>query len=85
MAIHRSPLLKDRLDAAREDYAHARQTLMHQMIQDEPDPVRARLIADCIKWELSKVLPRFYGDRVAIDAPDGISFALNIARPIAKA
>lgn len=84
IAVYRDEALKAALDGAREQYAHERVRLMGQLIEAEPDPVRARLIADCIKWEVSKVLPRFYGEKVAVEAPDGISFSLNIGKKKGK-
>ena len=42
-------------------------------IADETgDPHRSRLRADTRKWLLSKALPKIYGDRLEVDAKDGL-------------
>lgn len=55
-------------------YAHARNIgLDHKadeleaVARTEPDVNRARLIVDTLKWQLSKMAPKRYGDRMAFE------------------
>jgi len=71
---------KKRYEKARENYTHARMVRLYDEIAREPDPQRARLLADTVKWELSKVLPKFYGERPPEQAAGaGVTFQINLA------
>lgn len=70
--------IKAAADQARLDYAHARVADMYRRVEEEPDPQKARIYADIVKWEVSKVLPKFYGDKLDVtSAGEGIKFAIN--------
>jgi hypothetical protein len=82
--LQRHPEAKKAVEAARLDYAHARVARLYEDIANEPDPQRARLLADVVKWEVSKVLPAYYGDRQpATPAGQGVVFQFNLgAKPV---
>lgn len=79
--IMRTPTLKAAYDAGREMYAHAAVERTKRLAMIEPDPQRARLLIDILKWETSKVLPKFYGDKINVDTADGVTFQLNLGAP----
>lgn len=54
----------------RDCYAHSRVAAIHRIATTEPDVARARLMCDNIKWEASKVLPKFYGDSTTLKHTD---------------
>jgi len=72
--------LRNRLADAREANAHARIDRAWTDARVEPDVERAKLLADMARWEASKVLPALYGERVQLQAPDGVVFSLNIGQ-----
>jgi hypothetical protein len=46
--------------------------LLMETARDINTPVdRARLIVDTIKWRVSKLAPKRYGDRLALSGPEG--------------
>jgi hypothetical protein len=62
-----------------EQYARAR-SIRSELYADEivdladdesVDPQRSRLQVDARKWVASKLLPKTYGERLALSAPDG--------------
>ena len=79
MCIYRSDSLKAAMNAAREQYAHERVRRIDEIVASEPDPARARILVDAIKWEVSKVLPKFYGDKIDVGVSDKVSFSINLA------
>lgn len=94
VVLHRDAEAAAALDQARKDYAHARVADIYRRIDEEPDPQRARLYADVVKWEVSKCFPAFYGERMQVEAGPGITFNIGIgarqgdiidAEPLSKA
>lgn len=83
-AIYRNPETRQRVEDAREMYAYCRVQTMYEVIATEPDPARARILADAVKWEVSKVLPKFYGDRIDVTASDKVTFSINLGAPADK-
>ena len=80
-AVGRDQVIREQLNTARADYAHRRVAMMQELITTEPDPIRARLIADCLRWEVSKVLPKVYGDKIDVtSAGEGVTFSIGIKR-----
>lgn len=71
--VHEDDALIPLYARARENYAHAKVDEMHEITETEPDVQRARLKCDIIKWEVSKVLPKLYGDSLNLkhSTPDG--------------
>jgi hypothetical protein len=74
-------------ESFREQYAHTREVQAHviaddtrDIVDNEPDPARARVMLDQRKWHASKLLPKVYGDRQEIRHadPDGnkVAFVL---------
>ena len=82
--MYRSEELRQAADHAREQYAHERVRRMHEIIRDEPDAARARVLADAIKWEVSKVLPKFYGDKLDVGINDKAVFSINLGTSPSK-
>lgn len=80
VALHRDAEAAAALDLARKDYAHARVADIYRRIDEEPDPQRARLYADVVKWEVSKCFPAFYGERMQVEAGPGVTFNIGIGR-----
>lgn len=77
--LARDPEVKRAADEARLEYAHARVADMYRRVEEEPDPQKARIYADIVKWEVSKVLPKFYGDRIDVTSNgEGIRFNIGI-------
>jgi len=70
--------MKQAVDHAREMYAHGSVERMRHLIMTEGDPARARVLTDLLKWETSKVLPKFYGDRIDVTTGDKVSFSINM-------
>lgn len=66
---------------ARQAYAHNRVSSIYDAVQNEPDVQRARLYADVAKWEVSKVLPRIYGDQVADVGKERVVFNIQMGNP----
>lgn len=77
-------------DAFRDSYARAREVqadvLADEIIEiadTEPDPNRARVMIDARKWLASKLRPKKYGDRVALDHKvegySGMHVTVNVA------
>lgn len=66
---------------ATTQYARARQTcletradkLMDTAWDETIDPARLRIIVDAQKWELSKLLPKVYGDKLDVTATVGVT------------
>jgi hypothetical protein len=83
-AIRKSKELSARLNDAKEMYAHERVRRVSAIIANEPDPARARILADLIKWEVSKVLPKFYGDKLDVAVTDKVSFSFGLAPSSSK-
>jgi hypothetical protein len=77
-------------------YARSRELgLLHradeivEIADSEPDPNKARVRVDARKWELSKLMPRIYGDKIdhTLSGPDGgpIMVVTGVAREDDKA
>ncbi len=66
--IHDSPDLTALYARGRQGYAHAKVDELHEIAINEPDVMRARLRCDMLRWEISKVLPKIYGDKLSIEA-----------------
>jgi hypothetical protein len=67
-------------ESFREQYAHTREVQAHviaddtrDIVDNEPDPARARVMLDQRKWHANKLLPKVYGNRheVRHADPDG--------------
>jgi hypothetical protein len=65
--IRADPELTTAYAHARELYSHFRVAEMYEVARNEPDVQRAKLLTDIAKWEVSKVLPKIYGERTALD------------------
>ena len=79
------------LDWVRDDpelanqYARARQaglqaradTLMDTAWDPGIEPARLRIIVDAQKWELSKLLPKVYGDKLEMEHKGGLTVTLQ--------
>lgn len=71
-------LLREDMEEFRNQYARARATQAESFAEDiveisdtEPDPNRARVRIDARKWTASKLLPKKYGERMALEGADG--------------
>lgn len=82
--LMRTEKLKQAVDHAREMYAHGSVERMRRIILTEDDPARARVLTDLLKWETSKVLPKFYGDKIDVTTGDKVSFSINLGASPAK-
>jgi hypothetical protein len=67
--------LLDMLARAREEYAESIVCEMREIAETVEDVGRAKLLCDNIKWEASRLAPKKYGDRTALD----VSGDLNIS------
>lgn len=67
--------LLDMLARAREEYAESIVCEMREIAETVEDVSRAKLLCDNIKWEASRMAPKKYGDRTALD----VSGDLNIS------
>lgn len=60
---------------ARQDMAHNHAERITQLAEDalakRIEPHAARIALDAYKWTASKLLPKVYGDKVALTGPDG--------------
>lgn len=82
--VEASEELRASLARARESCAHAKVDDTWAIARTEPDVERARLLSEIARWEVSKVLPHLYGDKLAVQAPDGVVFSLNIGQLVEK-
>lgn len=65
---------------AREEYAHTRVQLLDEIAlatKTSVDVQRAKLRCDNIKWEVAKVIPKMYGDRMQHDVISGLSITIH--------
>lgn len=63
--INASQELKRLYAHAREEHGRFRVQMAHDIAKNPKiDPARARIMIDLIKWEVARVLPKEYGDRV---------------------
>ena len=60
------PELKAFSRTQREQYLIGRVDQLQEIAMTTPDVQRARLLCDNIKWEISRMLPNQYGDRVTL-------------------
>lgn len=66
-------------------YARARQScletraeqLMDTASDETIEPASRRIIVDALKWELSKLLPKVYGDKVELEHKGGLTVTLQ--------
>jgi hypothetical protein len=78
--VQESDALRDSLALAREASAHAKVDDVYWIARTEPDVERAKLLADIARWEVSKVLPHLYGDKLKLEGGEGVVFSLNIGQ-----
>lgn len=65
--VNESAELSALYSAAREEYAHTRVQQMDDIIASACDSLelqRAKLHVDVVKWQVARVLPKVYGERV---------------------
>ena len=62
---------------AREDYAEYKVGSMNDIARSEADVARARLLCDNIKWEVAKVLPKVYGDKITTEHTGGVTLSVS--------
>jgi short subunit dehydrogenase-like uncharacterized protein len=63
--INASPELKQLYAHAREEYARTGAQRIHEIARNTKlDPATRRMMIDAIKWEISRILPKEFGDRV---------------------
>jgi len=65
------PDLRNRYARAREERAENWVEELVGIADTEDDPQKARVRIDTRKWVISKMLPKTYGDKVAVTDPDG--------------
>jgi len=66
----------DHYALAKKEGCRERLDEAHEIARSEPDPQRARIIIDLIKWEASKILPKEYGDKLEVEAT--VQGAINV-------
>lgn len=74
-------VMADELVDVADDGANDYRTLENGKVAfDKENVLRSRLRVDTRKWVLAKMLPKIYGDRVALEAsgPDGKPLAIGI-------
>ena len=64
---------------AREVQAERNAEEIVDIADTEPDVQRAKVRIDARKWVASKLVPKKYGDRMALEGPDGgpLQFTIN--------
>lgn len=67
---------------AREVQAHLNFEETRQIVDEDPDPVRARLRFDQRRWTAGKLLPKVYGERLELDAT--VRSAVVSAEPLSE-
>ena len=73
-AMKADPALADEYAAARAmGYAARADELLDTASDERIEPASRRIIVDTMKWELSKMLPKLYGDKIdhTLAGPDG--------------
>lgn len=76
--IEKSEALTIQYANSRADYADAKVSQMYDYAMNEPEIPRARLLCDIVKWEVAKVLPKLYGDRLQATDADGNQLSIVI-------
>lgn len=66
--INADTVLSDKYARSKEQGLEYKIDTLFDKIQNEPDVQRARLYADTLKWLISKVLPKLYGDKLQVSA-----------------
>ena len=77
------PAFAEQYARAREiGYTHLPEEIVEISDNLSGDPARDKLRVDTRKWLLSKVLPKVYGEKLALTDPDGgpVAFTFNIDR-----
>ena len=67
---------------AREVYAHVNFDETREIVDTDPDPVRARLRFDQRRWAAGKLLPKVYGERLELEA--NVRASVVTAEPLSE-
>lgn len=75
--------LRDQYARAREAQADHYADAIIDIVDNDPDPTRARVRMDGRKWVASKLLPKKYGDKVLNEhaGPGGEPLTINVRFP----
>jgi hypothetical protein len=80
-------LWADKDEDTSAEYARARGALIDSHVNDllgiadtEPDAARARVQIDTRKWIMSKLMPKRFGDKVAVGGSDEMPPIKNVTR-----
>lgn len=80
-------LWADKDEDASAEYARARGALIDSHVNDllgiadtEPDAARARVQIDTRKWIMSKLMPKRFGDKIAVGGSDDLPPIQNVTR-----
>lgn len=79
--VERSPRFAASLARARNESLEELADSLLTIVDEEPDPLRARLKSENIRWILSKRKPQTYGDKLDIN----LSGTIDIAGALAEA
>ena len=71
---------RDRYTRARADQAETFADDLAHIADTEKDPNKARVRIDARKWITSRILPKKYGDKLAVTDGDGGPLVVNIKR-----
>lgn len=76
--IMRNPRLTVLDRAAREQFLRLQIRRMNEIVETEEDPQKARLMCDNLKWEIARVIPREYGDRIIHAGDDAAPLQIKL-------
>lgn len=66
--INDNKSLYDQYTQCKQDGLQYKVDTVYETIEKEKDVQRARLLVDTLKWHISKVLPKLYGDKLQVSA-----------------
>jgi hypothetical protein len=67
------------LARAREAYAHSCVSRLETVVEAEPDPAKAKVLSDVLRFMAAKALPAIYGERAEAANPGRITLQFNLA------
>ncbi len=87
LADDKHPGFRGQYARARSDQARGYAEEVVEIADTEEDPQRARVRIDARKWVASKLLPKAYGERVALEhsGPDGGPVPVTLVDLVTKA
>lgn len=84
--LTREPSFQEKYAHAREVQAHMNADETREIVDNEPDPARARVRLDQRKWFAGRLLPRVYGDKLQHTGDGGgaVAVVMNVVTGVPR-